>query len=446
MDVSDAKQEQLFKKYDKDKSGYIDYKEFRSMWLQLANVREELEKRGVEIPKYATPWELQQLLEAALEEEEAREALVIAEAEKFREQEREKARRELLGRRAIIRAEDELAAALDAAGQVYVIGSGKYEQFAGKPVVRDEELFPGFREVSGLWSSRVDPSAAVLRKQSAPAKRKQSKKDRSTSSSMIAIAAKLPPSQTKASSVITSSTATAQVEVRAKYVRRRPENKRWKFESPPRVNKQTFRSLKRLIRLSREQDEAKPGDVPVSRSPESSVVVPETSDVETMGNEDAETSDEDETYGNEELALLFFEDREFVRSLRFRKTSLMTNTGSLWGRSVVQGTITESVAYAVTTDGSVYTWGGRATRWAVPTLPTSDFDSELEAIFPINNGEDIPDPVKSGELAHDSGNPAVGPKITARSALLKMASPDQVAPSRRSVATPTHLSMCMLTL
>lgn len=430
MDVSDAKQEQLFKKYDKDKSGYIDYKEFRSMWLQLANVREELEKRGIGIPKYATAWKLQQLLEVALEEEEAREALVIAEAEKFREQEREKARRELLGRRAIIRAEDELAAALDAAGQVYVIGSGKYEQFAGKPVVRDEELFPGCREVSGLWSSRVDPSAAVLRKQSAPAKRRQSTKDRSTSASANVVTANLSPSQTKASSVITSNASTAQTEVRAKYVRRRAENKRWKFESPPRVNKQTFRSLKRLIRSAREQDEAKPGDEPASTSPESSAVVPETSDVEPMGDGDANTSDEDGEYGNEELALLFFEDREFVRSLRFRKTSLMTNTGSLWGRSVVQGTITESVAYAVTTDGSVYTWGGRATRWEVPALPTDDFDSELDVIFPTSSGEEVQYPVKGGESAYDSGNAAVGPKITARSALLKMASPDQVAPSR----------------
>ncbi|KAG2523476.1 hypothetical protein BBI17_003700 [Phytophthora kernoviae] len=35
MDVGDGKQEKIFKKYDKDKSGYIDYNEFRSMWVSL---------------------------------------------------------------------------------------------------------------------------------------------------------------------------------------------------------------------------------------------------------------------------------------------------------------------------------------------------------------------------------------------------------------------------
>ncbi|KAG6574729.1 uncharacterized protein IUM83_10910 [Phytophthora cinnamomi] len=148
MDVSDEKQEKIFKKYDKDKSGYIDYREFRSMWVRLIDVREELTKRGVEIPKHTRQWKLQQMLETILDEEEAREAVALEEAKKFLQRQRDKEFREQLGRKAIVRAEDELAAALDAAGQVYIMGSGKYDQFAGDPVIRDEDLFPGFKAVT----------------------------------------------------------------------------------------------------------------------------------------------------------------------------------------------------------------------------------------------------------------------------------------------------------
>lgn len=410
MDVSDAKQEQLFRKYDKDKSGFIDYGEFRSMWLRLANPREELEKRGIDIPKYSTPWKLQQLLEATLDEEEANEALVLAEAGKFRQKQREKEQRELLGRKAIIRAEDELAAALDAAGQVYVIGSGKYDQFTGKAVVRDEDLFPGFREVSGLWSSRVDPSTATLRKQA-----KSKPKERPDP---IVSNARLPKKGTANQTNVLGENNHS----KSKYVRRRPENKRWKFESPPRLNKQSFKSLKRLVRLKREEEEA---INTTPNSPDDLMAKPESSDVESIGKGEMEESEEDFEYGNEDLARLFFEDREFVRSLRFRKTSLMTNTGSLWGRSVVQGTISDSVAYAVTSEGSVFTWGGHTSQWTSGPVPGGDFGSEYDDILAshlVPSAESATSTVysKTDDNALDTQ------KLTARSALLKMATSHQV--------------------
>ncbi|KAL4115288.1 hypothetical protein PRIC2_013453 [Phytophthora ramorum] len=50
MDVSDEKQEKIFKKYDKDKSGYIDYKEFRSIDsdddLEGTNTKKRKEKQS----------------------------------------------------------------------------------------------------------------------------------------------------------------------------------------------------------------------------------------------------------------------------------------------------------------------------------------------------------------------------------------------------------------
>lgn len=70
--VSERKQERLFKKYDKDKSGYIEYPEFKKIWLRLANVKKELTDRGVKIPKLATKRVLSSMLEQILDAEEER--------------------------------------------------------------------------------------------------------------------------------------------------------------------------------------------------------------------------------------------------------------------------------------------------------------------------------------------------------------------------------------
>lgn len=70
--ISERKQERLFKKYDKDKSGYIEYPEFKKIWLHLANVKKELTDRGVKIPKLATKRVLSAMLEQILDAEEER--------------------------------------------------------------------------------------------------------------------------------------------------------------------------------------------------------------------------------------------------------------------------------------------------------------------------------------------------------------------------------------
>ncbi|RHY36041.1 hypothetical protein DYB34_001842 [Aphanomyces astaci] len=100
--VTDAKQERLFLKYDTDKSGFIEH---------------ELVSRGVDVPKYATRKTLMQILEKALDEEERREDEAMDEAKWFHEWQLEKIRRRTLAAKAALRAQDELAAALDAAGQ-----------------------------------------------------------------------------------------------------------------------------------------------------------------------------------------------------------------------------------------------------------------------------------------------------------------------------------------
>ncbi|OWZ15722.1 hypothetical protein PHMEG_00010582 [Phytophthora megakarya] len=360
MDVSDEKQENIFKKYDKDKSGYIDYQEFRSMWIKLIDAREELTKRGVDIPKHTRQMKLQQMLETILDEEEAREALALEEAKRFLQRQRDKEFREELGRKAIIRAEDELAAALDAAGQVYIIGSGKYDQFTGDPVSRDEDLFPGFKAVSEIWSYRVNP----------PNQDDQSMNQLNTSPS--------------------------------KYVRRRLENKRWKYESPPRLNKRTISETKALIRtLAREKDAS------IERADVDSNAPTESSGIEEITHDEKGNQEE-------ELAKLFFENREFIRSLRFRSTTLMTNTGPLWGRSIVQGAISDSIAFAITSSGNVFSWGGRSSTWEASARRLAGFDSD-------SDGEDE---ISGSKKDRDTND--VSTKVTPRSALQKMCSPEQV--------------------
>ncbi|TYZ63340.1 hypothetical protein PybrP1_012879 [[Pythium] brassicae (nom. inval.)] len=422
MDVSDEKQEALFRKYDKDKSGYIDYKEFRAMWLRLANVREELAKRGVEVPKYAALWTLQQMLEKVLDEEEARETLVLAEAQQFLCKQREKERRVLLGKKALVRAQDELAAALDAAGQVYIFGGGKYEQFSGEPVMRDEEDFPGFAAVREIWSFRVNPTPLELEKAGKPAGSEPKAREAETHDNEAGKHTSKPGAGGIDNGVVQRKKALRKLaeskpKLRdlSKFVRRRPENKRWKFQSPPKLNRQSVQALQRYrhSRYEDEDDERNTGsDAAMSATNKEGA----DSEVEPIAQH--ERGDEDDTLRNEELAKLFFEDREFVRSLRFRLSRIMANTGLLWGRGVQHAALSENVAFAVTSAGTVLTWGGKnsSTSWEA-MVKTSTIG------FGDDNSDSESDDSSPAPGAGDEAAPA---KLTARSAMQKMATPMQL--------------------
>ncbi|GLE06896.1 hypothetical protein PINS_up016565 [Pythium insidiosum] len=405
MDVSDAKQEALFKKYDKDKSGYIDYKEFRAMWIRLANVREELSKRGIEIPKYATPWKLQELLETALEQEEAREAEVLAEAKRFLELQREKQRRAELGRKAVIRAQDELAAALDAAGQVYVLGSGRYDQFAGLAVERDDDQFPGFHDVSKIWAFRVDPTPPSV---SSPKRKASTEEPPKTPD-----AKPTQQEKTQDKSVVTKAP-------RQRFVRRRPENQRWTFRSPPKLNADRLKALKTHIKLLRQSREREDED---NEEPEEGATRSRGEALETDASNvvDLRREADASAVATEDVARMLYQDREFVRSLRFRDTVLMKNTGSLWGRGCVAGAMSENVAFAVTSNGSVFTWGGKHNTWgqnAVRRLTVLDDDDD-------NDDEEGGNDGKAEKPADSESGDAID-KMTPRSTLLKMCTQEQV--------------------
>jgi hypothetical protein len=156
-------QERLFRRYAKKVSGgsnaVIDYDGFKSAWMLLVNPKRELIERGVRnIPKYATRHQLVRLLEKTIEEVERLEGLARAEADLYHTlQEKKNARAEYI-RRAKDRGGLDLAAALDAAGVVYVLGTGAHGQFCGVP--RRDLSTSSFRPegsdlIQSLWEDRV---------------------------------------------------------------------------------------------------------------------------------------------------------------------------------------------------------------------------------------------------------------------------------------------------
>lgn len=379
MDISDEKQETIFKKYDKDRSGSIDYHEFRSMWIQLSDPREELIKRGIEIPKFVTTGKLQKMLEKALEDEEQKEKEVFSQAQFYLIKQREKQRRQLLGHQAMIRAQDELAAALDAAGQVYVLGKGRNGQFTSDSAIHN--LFPGSKLVNEIWGYRVNPTIPVE-----PTVKSGTEPET--------------PSQPKSDTLLQKSKATKKEgdildcdKKKQLYVRRRPENDRWGFQSPPKLNQQTLPTLKAQIKeLSRdvkgeeERDAVQPMD-------------PVENDLQ-----------------HEEIPI----DREMVRSLRFRSTIVMKNTGALWGKGILHGALSNDVALVATGHGDIFTWGGKDNRWENESKKRNLVAFECED----DEGGGTFSKVKNNEKEIEQVEPTI--QVTPRSSIVKMNTKDQV--------------------
>ncbi|KAG5180101.1 hypothetical protein JKP88DRAFT_166963 [Tribonema minus] len=164
VEVSEERLESLFKQYDTNGNGTIEYDEFKKIWVRLANVKKELADRGIKIPKLATHGQLVRKLERILDEEEEREARALAEAERWGRWQALLRGKRAAHRRAKLRAEAELKTALDAAGSVYVFGTGAYREFAADP---PREAFQGryryqhWDLLKELWGRRVAPTPEV---------------------------------------------------------------------------------------------------------------------------------------------------------------------------------------------------------------------------------------------------------------------------------------------
>lgn len=158
--LSDEKMENLFNSFDTDKTGTIDYNEFREAFLQVCDIKRELQERGETVPTFTRRKVLMDLLRPLLIEDEERERRALEGALRYRDwifSVRETRRRiDLAG----FRAAHELASALDLGGQVYVFGSGSDAQFAGPPrdsLRTNSFQFQGMSWVHELWRDRVFP-------------------------------------------------------------------------------------------------------------------------------------------------------------------------------------------------------------------------------------------------------------------------------------------------
>lgn len=165
IEIDEDTHEKMFRKYDKDKSGFIEFREFRMAWLRLANTRKELEDRGIPIPTLATKFQMIHMLEKVLEEEEEQERLALEETKRWQmSQDRLKVKRQYIVK-AKTQAKVELCSALDAGGSVYVFGNGSLNQFNRAP--RPNMNTPFFKQegqelIQSLWSSRVGCSKSHL--------------------------------------------------------------------------------------------------------------------------------------------------------------------------------------------------------------------------------------------------------------------------------------------
>ncbi len=152
IDTDETTFEKMFYKYDTDRSGYIEYPEFKKVWLRLANPKKELEDRGIDIPTLFTRSQMIRLLEDVLGEEERREALAIEKAKEWKRQQELLRMRKKYTTKALRRSYIELCRALDAGGQVYIFGDGTMDQFR----TVEHRSFDGIEPLLvDLWYERI---------------------------------------------------------------------------------------------------------------------------------------------------------------------------------------------------------------------------------------------------------------------------------------------------
>ena len=166
LDFDDKTHERMFKRSDRDGSGFIDFQEFRQIWLKITDPRKELKDRGIEVPALATRQQLIRLLDEVLTEEETKEANAIEEAERYREEQAVLQEKRKFIDDAKERSYVELSEALDNGGQVYLFGSGSQNQFS------TAVEYSGYNDelLKELWKRKIDQIAKLNSKEHAVGK------------------------------------------------------------------------------------------------------------------------------------------------------------------------------------------------------------------------------------------------------------------------------------
>lgn len=159
--VDERTLEQMFRKYDRDRSGCIEYTEFRKVWLQLVNPRKELAQRNIHIPTLATKSQLVRMLDEILEDEEKKEKIAVLEAKRFRERQLRLKSRTKGIENAFNRSCNELSCALDCGGQIYCFGRGTLDQFGPEKAEESQHIsLNEFKEdvddvLVKLWNRKI---------------------------------------------------------------------------------------------------------------------------------------------------------------------------------------------------------------------------------------------------------------------------------------------------
>jgi alpha-tubulin suppressor-like RCC1 family protein/Ca2+-binding EF-hand superfamily protein len=167
LKLKDSVHERFFLGLDWNKTECIDYYEFREVFLRVCDVRKELEDRGVEVPSFSFRSTLVKILRELLNEEEDRERRALAEARRYKQWVFSVKDKKRYLQRAQWRAYQELRSGLDAAGQVYVFGTGSHQQFAqqGVDTVKTHTgfKFEHYEKITSIWKDRVQPEQLVER-------------------------------------------------------------------------------------------------------------------------------------------------------------------------------------------------------------------------------------------------------------------------------------------
>jgi alpha-tubulin suppressor-like RCC1 family protein/Ca2+-binding EF-hand superfamily protein len=127
--IAEGTIERMFRKYDLDNSGSIEYPEFRAIWLRFCDAKRQLKLRRYPLSRFATKPQMRRILDKILRQEEEQEAKAIAEAKIWYEWLHEIRRRRAALVRAKLRGHQELGQCLDTAGTVYIFGEGVNKQF-----------------------------------------------------------------------------------------------------------------------------------------------------------------------------------------------------------------------------------------------------------------------------------------------------------------------------
>jgi len=333
--VSEEKREKMFKKYDTDGSGFIEYSEFRKIWLQLSDLRGELRRRGVTYSKHVPKAVLMRRLEELIDEEERQEEKALAQAKLWKEWQFDQQEKQEAIEKARRRAEQELMSALDVAGQVYAFGVGAHGQFAADGR-RPSAAFKGFETVQNLWNSRVMPEGVVeLKAPNAGQPNLNLKKRTQFPIRLQSDGTKVELDEDNFYNPETVNDLPGRDELQYES----------QFSTPSKKTKPTFQK-QFLDKIIRGNDFAIPDDF----EDEGQVMI---------SNEDTE-------------------EEEPVFNKAFKDRVCSPNAAALWGRRVIKVSAGLNIAFALTDSGELLAWGGRDRWWTeVSKIQKKSFPGEL---------------------------------------------------------------------